>query len=705
MIEIIIGSNTKPASTQRLIDFFSEKEEMDGILYIGYPIMGTPIGAISLDAMLLSKRHGVIIFDIEESSRLDQRTEVRDEIFNNITAKLIQHKELVEKRKLVIPINVVTYAPVATNYGDTAEEVVDKNGNLSTYIDSNKCDLGDEKYRSLVSVIQIITSIRKTSKRTEIKKPDSRGAKLRKLEDSIANLDETQSKAVIETVEGLQRIRGLAGSGKTIILALKVAYLHAAHPDWNIAVTFNTRSLKDQFVDLITKFSIEHKNEEPDWKKIKILHAWGNSNVPGIYSEVCNKFGLKYLDYRTARNSFDIDFKDAFGGACNRALADLEKVPNFVEIYDAILIDEAQDLSGSFLKLCFKILKAPKRLIWAYDELQKLNETTIQNPEELFGITLTNDQGKPNQDIILERCYRNSRPILATAQAFGFGIYREKGLVTMFERPELWNDVGYVVEEGELKLGSKVILKRTNKTSPLFLENHSEPDDLIVLKKFENDHDQMEWIAAEIEKNLRDDELEYKDIIVINCNPLTTQKAVGPLRELLLKRGINNHIAGITYSPDKFFEGDSITFTGIYRAKGNEASMVYIINSQDSFSGLDLIKKRNILFTAITRSKAWVRICGYGEDMNGIEGEFELVKSKDFKLEFIYPTKEKMQKLNIIHRERTQGEAYAIKRGEKSLVALMKDMEEGKIKKEDLDPELLESFKDYFKKFIDDKNE
>ena len=173
MIEIIIGSNTKPASTQRLIDFFSEKEEMDGILYIGYPIMGTPIGAISLDAMLLSKRHGVIIFDIEESSRLDQRTEVRDEIFNNITAKLIQHKELVEKRKLVIPINVVTYAPVATNYGDTAEEVVDKNGNLSTYIDSNKCDLGDEKYRSLVSVIQIITSIRKTSKRTEIKKPDS----------------------------------------------------------------------------------------------------------------------------------------------------------------------------------------------------------------------------------------------------------------------------------------------------------------------------------------------------------------------------------------------------------------------------------------------------------------------------------------------------------------------------------------------------
>ena len=36
-----------------------------------------------------------------------------------------------------------------------------------------------------------------------------------------------QGRAVIETVEGVQRIRGLAGSGKTIVLALKAAYLHA----------------------------------------------------------------------------------------------------------------------------------------------------------------------------------------------------------------------------------------------------------------------------------------------------------------------------------------------------------------------------------------------------------------------------------------------------------------------------------------------
>ena len=59
---------------------------------------------------------------------------------------------------------------------------------------------------------------------------------------------------MIETVEGVQRIRGLAGSGKTVVLALKAAYLHAQHPEWKIAVTFNTRSLKGQLRQLINTF-------------------------------------------------------------------------------------------------------------------------------------------------------------------------------------------------------------------------------------------------------------------------------------------------------------------------------------------------------------------------------------------------------------------------------------------------------------------
>ena len=80
----------------------------------------------------------------------------------------------------------------------------------------------------------------------------SRGG-VKGLEDSMANLDNQQSKVVIKTVDGVQRIRGLVGSAKTIVIALKAAYLHAQHPD----ITFNTRSLKGYLKHLINTFYIK----------------------------------------------------------------------------------------------------------------------------------------------------------------------------------------------------------------------------------------------------------------------------------------------------------------------------------------------------------------------------------------------------------------------------------------------------------------
>src|SRR5206468_3119927 len=121
--------------------------------------------------------------------------------------------------------------------------------------------------------LQSLSTIRKARTKRTVVQPDSRGARLQHLEDSIATLDMLQSKAVIETVDGVQRIRGLAGSGKTIVLALKAAYLHAQHHEWRIAVTFNTRSLKGQFRRLINNFFLEQTGEEPDWNNLRIVNA------------------------------------------------------------------------------------------------------------------------------------------------------------------------------------------------------------------------------------------------------------------------------------------------------------------------------------------------------------------------------------------------------------------------------------------------
>ncbi len=357
----------------------------------------------------------------------------------------------------------------------------------------------------------------------------------------------------------MQRIRGLAGSGKTIVLALKVAYLHMQNPDWRIGVTFNTRSLKEQFKRLINNFTIEQTGAEPDWENIDILNAWGapgDKERDGIYHKYCRIHEIDFYDFSAARRSFGE--RNEFAGACGEAL---KPVNDASAIYDLMLVDEAQDLPAEFLRLCYRFLKAPKRMVYAYDELQSLTGSSVLQPEELFGV---DDKGNPNvvlnteegaipkQDIILEKCYRNSRPLLATAHALGFGIYREKGLVQFFDQSNIWTDVGYTVEEGELRGGENVTLSRNSDSSPLFLEEHSLPDDLIQFHRFDNPAEQTAFLVKSIIDDIREEELRAEDIVVINPNPLTTQREVGPARQLLFSESqINSELAGVSTSPSR----------------------------------------------------------------------------------------------------------------------------------------------------------
>jgi superfamily I DNA and RNA helicase len=699
MIDIIRGASQNPVSTEALIDFVETSGIKEGILYTGYPIVGALEDKSSLDALLLSAQHGVVVFDIVEEPEISEREELRDYLYNTILQRLIGYKELSEKRgQLKAQLNVLTVAPSWSKKNKQKEVVIDKEDFDKFLSENEQKNLTRDDYKKLIQAVQAITKLKSRPPR-KVTKEKSRGSILNELEKSISNLDRRQSKAVIETVDGIQRIRGLAGSGKTIVLALKVAYLHSKFPDWTIGVTYYTRSLRNQFIDLITKFTIEHKNEEPDWSKVKIQQAWGSSKDNGLYYEFCKLNNVEYQDYDTA--------KGRYGQSSNlieiisaKAISETKEKN---EVYDAILVDEAQDFSEPFLKLCYKLIKPAsknnpnnKRLIYAYDELQKLNDAnSLKNPKEIFpGIDFENQKNKPQQDIILEKCYRNSSPVLVTAHALGFGIYREnQQLVTMFSDKELWKDVGYVVDEGKLEFGSNVILKRGTESSPDFLEQKVESNDIVQFHAFKSVEAEYDFVANEIEKNLRNDELSYRDIIVIHPNPIKAKNELAPLRNLLFKKGIESHVAGVNTSPDDFFMEESIAFTSIFRAKGNEAAMVYVVASEYCYGGYELIKKRNILFTAITRSKGWVRVLGSGEAMVKLKSEFEAVKKENFRLKFRYPTIEEMEKLNVLHRDLSEADKKAIGESEKEAANLVAKLKNQQVHLEDLSKETLEQLR------------
>lgn len=160
--------------------------------------------------------------------------------------------------------------------------------------------------------------------------------------------------------------------------------------------------------------------------------------------------------------------------------------------------------------------------------------------------------------------------------------------------------------------------------------------------------------------------------------------------------GIPCHLAGVDTPADIFFktETQSITFTGIYRAKGNEAGMVYIINAQTCHSkGHNLATLRNRLFTAITRSKAWVRVLGYGHGMHEIMKEFHLLKNNSYRLSFDYPTKQILEKLRIVHRDLSLDERKRLERRTRGLSEIVREIEDGKLHTEDIDPETLSKLK------------
>jgi superfamily I DNA and RNA helicase len=691
LANIVRGSTSKPVSSQRLIQKFSGDLSPDGTLYIGYPILGTPTGAFPFDALLLCPLCGLVAFDIVEGRDLGDFASRQDDIFNKLNSKLRQYPALVKRRELALSLHVVTYAPVGNLDGASADYPLLNDETISQFIRGLPQE-DPNIFEEAVAALQAMTSVRKSKRSRVDLKPESLGARLQQLNDSIANLDSNQSVAVVETVDGVQRIRGLAGSGKTIVLALKVAYLHSQNPEWKIAVTFNTRSLKNQFQRLINSFVIEHTNEEPNWENIEILHSWGSPSSKGLYYNICVKHGIVYRDFATAQQLFGQE--KSFEGACEEAA---NSIHDFKEMYDAILVDEAQDLPGSFLRLCYSTLKKPKRLVYAYDELQSLTNASMPGPEELFG---KNKDGSPKvvfgpanltsarQDIILKKCYRNSRPLLSTAHALGFGIYREpEGLIQIFEQNDLWEEVGYSLEEGELTGGNRVSLERTPDTSPLFLESHSTIEEIVQFKHFETRAAQDEWLVKAIQENIADDDLLPEDILVVNPDPLRTRKLVGNARAMLSELGIDSSLAGISNSPDVFFEKDTVTFTGIFRAKGNEAGMVYVINADDCFHSdypAEQAIIRNRLFTAITRSKAWVRVLGVGSAMASLVQEYNRVKNNDFKLNFVYPTDEQKAALKIVNRDMTNAERGRIKGQMDGLASVITSIENGELQIEDL---------------------
>jgi superfamily I DNA and RNA helicase len=697
-LEVIYGESRNRAIAKDLAGVLQGVVD-SGTVYLGYPVLATADERVEVDALLVSGDHGLIAFLIADGVPTDEEdwnqvVEDQDRLYAVLESHLGRHEGLRQGRRLALTPYTATVFPSSPADGDhTSEDGF--YGELSAISDwiSGLESLSPEVEKAAHAAIQRVTTIKPAKRRASVEKPSSRGAKLKRIEKGIANLDRWQKAAAIESPEGPQRIRGLAGSGKTVVLALKAAYWHTQHPDWHIALTFQSRSLYQQIDDLVTRFTFEHSNDRPDPERLRIVHSWGSRNREGVYSLIAQALGETPRDWNYARAKYGMD--GAFTGICRDLLA-IVRTQDVQPIFDAVLIDEAQDLPPAFFHLVYAFTKEPKRIAWGYDELQKLSETAMPDTDELFGtgpsgeslVSLESAPDAPRRDIVLPVCYRNTPWALATAHAVGIGVYRADGLLQHPDEPALWQEIGYDVVHGKLEAGSAVTLKRSPDSYPSYFPELLEVDDAVVLQRFADEATHDAWIVEQIAINLTEDELEADDILVVLPDSYRARTRAPRLIQALRRRDIEAHLVGVNSSADEVFQPGSVALAHIYRAKGNEAPMVYAVDAHYAASSFNAVTRRNILFTAITRSRAWVRITGWGDAMAPIETEIKEVMAKGYKLAFDIPTSAQLATLRHIHRDRPPEQEASVLKATEGLSTFLEAYDRGEMDLLDLPPAL-----------------
>ena len=482
---------------------------------------------------------------------------------------------------------------------------------------------------------------------------------LSELSQWMSETDDRQARIALQIPPGPQRIRGIAGSGKTVLLCQKAARMHIQHPEWQIVLIFFTRSLHDLIPKEVSKWLKYFSGQENDFdlqnSNLKVLHAWGSQDRPGFYSILRNRAGRNAV-VNTQRFGTPQEL-------LAEAARDLLKNYHPEQIYDAVLIDEGQDISvdesykyedkqpifwlaWQSLRPVSELEPSVRRLIWAYDEAQCLNSLKTPTYEEIFGRELAlilsgptsgpRYKGGAYKSEIMRKCFRTPGPILTAAHGIGMGLLRMQGLISGYSEKQDWENIGYKLVSGDFRrTGRQICLARPQENSPNPMATLWN-DSLITFTTFSAREDELNHLVDQIVSNTQNEGLALSRqqlIIVVGQEDSASSadsRANYSVRNLqqniaikLQQRNLNFYIPGRSginklptgnrEHPDKFWVDNAMTIANIYQAKGHEASFVYILGLESIADNESSIALRNQLFVALTRSTAWVSMSGLKE--------------------------------------------------------------------------------------------
>lgn len=252
---------------------------------------------------------------------------------------------------------------------------------------------------------------------------------LEKIKRKIVLFDGDQTRFIYD--EPYQRritIQGLAGTGKTELLLHKIKEIYTHNDEVKIVFTCHNKILAENLRTRIPEFfNFMKVQEQIKWEeKLWVMSSWGSKSDKnsGVYSYICNYYSIEFerFSYST---TFDVICKNALNN-----LNELERTAPLEPCFDYVLIDESQDFTESFFRLCEKVTR--KCVYVAGDIFQNVFDSE--------------DISKVEPQFLLNKCYRTDPKTLMCAHAIGMGLFEPNGKLRWL-KDRAWNDCGYDIRK------------------------------------------------------------------------------------------------------------------------------------------------------------------------------------------------------------------------------------------------------------------
>ncbi|RPF53922.1 3'-5' exonuclease [Aquisalibacillus elongatus] len=363
-------------------------------------------------------------------------------------------------------------------------------------------------------------------------------------------------------------IRGVAGSGKTLILATRAALLARENPDWNILILCYNISLA-RYLQQLIDIKVEEINQEGHQDS---LFDEEEPDEPTGKIEVFNFHALLKQKLKISEDQLE------------SLTLSLESNNQLIEKYDAVLIDEGQDFEPEWLKLISNLLNpSTQSLLLVEDRAQDIYKRKRSYIQDI-GL---NFQGRSK---ILSINYRNTQQIVRFAWEF-------------YQRNSMLEDK--VVEQGFE--GDIIAPKTTPRKGP-------EP----FIYKVNNFKEEMQKVSQIIKKLHEKENVPYDEMVILyRVKRLSSKDYIGTIQHTLKQQDIPHYwISQDPESKRNYVKNDNqVKISTIESSKGLDFQAVFIVNVDNMpfFLQEDENREAALLYIAMTRAHKYLSLSYSGE--------------------------------------------------------------------------------------------